>query len=37
MILENGAGTKNEATGGLAAAPIAQQVMEAYLSTLTGH
>jgi penicillin-binding protein A len=37
VILENGAGNKNEATGGLAAAPVAQQVMEAYLATLTGH
>ena len=37
VVLENGAGTANEATGGLAAAPIAQKVMEAYLSTLTGH
>jgi penicillin-binding protein A len=37
VVLENGAGNNNEATGGLAAAPIAKQVMEAYLSTLTGH
>jgi peptidoglycan glycosyltransferase len=37
VILENGAGTNNEATGGLAAAPVAQDVMEAYLSTLAGH
>ncbi len=37
VILENSAGTANEATGGLAAAPVAQKVMEAYLSTLTGH
>jgi penicillin-binding protein A len=37
VILENSAGTANEATGGLAAAPVAQKVMEAYLSTLIGH
>jgi len=37
VVLENGAGTATEATGGLQSAPIAQQVMEAYLSTLTGH
>jgi peptidoglycan glycosyltransferase len=37
VILENGAGSKNEATGGLTAAPVAQQVMEAYLATVAGH
>jgi len=35
VVLENGAGTNNEATGGLTAAPVAKKVMEAYLSSLT--
>jgi peptidoglycan glycosyltransferase len=37
VILENGAGSNNEATGGLTAAPVAKDVMEAYLSSLTSH
>jgi peptidoglycan glycosyltransferase len=37
VIIENGGVNGNETTGGLAAAPIAKAVMEAYLNSAAGH
>jgi penicillin-binding protein A len=37
VIIENGGVNGNETTGGLAAAPVAKQVMEAYLKSTAGH
>lgn len=37
VIIENGGVSGNETTGGLAAAPVAKAVMEAYLRSLGGH
>ena len=34
VIIENGGVAGNETTGGLAAAPVAQQVMKAYLASI---
>ena len=34
MIIENGGVHGSEATGGLAAAPVAQAVMKAYLAAI---
>jgi peptidoglycan glycosyltransferase len=36
VLIENGGVAGNETTGGLAAAPVAKQVMEAYLKTPEG-
>jgi peptidoglycan glycosyltransferase len=35
VVIENGGVTGDETTGGLAAAPVARQVMEAYLRSVT--
>jgi penicillin-binding protein A len=37
VIIENGGVNGDETTGGLAAAPVAKQVMEAYLKSTAGH
>jgi peptidoglycan glycosyltransferase len=37
VIVENGGVNGNETTGGLAAAPVAKAVMEAYLTSIAGH
>jgi peptidoglycan glycosyltransferase len=37
VVIENGGVNGNETTGGLAAAPVAKAVMEAYLAGLAGH
>jgi peptidoglycan glycosyltransferase len=37
VIIENGGVNGNETTGGLAAAPVAKAVMEAYLRSVAGH
>jgi peptidoglycan glycosyltransferase len=37
VIIENGGVAGNETTGGLAAAPVAKAVMEAYLRSAAGH
>jgi penicillin-binding protein A len=37
VIIENGGVNGNETTGGLAAAPVAKDVMEAYLKSIAGH
>jgi peptidoglycan glycosyltransferase len=37
VIIENGGVNGNETTGGLAAAPVAKAVMEAYLNSIAGH
>lgn len=37
VIIENGGVNGNETTGGLAAAPVAKAVMEAYLKSTAGH
>jgi peptidoglycan glycosyltransferase len=37
VVLENGGVNGNETTGGLAAAPVAKAVMEAYLQSPAGH
>jgi penicillin-binding protein A len=37
VVIENGGINGNETTGGLAAAPVAKQVMEAYLKSGAGH
>lgn len=36
VVIENGGVTGDETTGGLAAAPVAREVMEAYLRSVTG-